>query len=44
MKYKKSTIAFMKRILDMYKVPNTLQQFLSYASRYKVPAVARVAR
>jgi hypothetical protein len=44
MKYKKSTIAFMKRILDMYKVPNTLQQFLSYASRYKVPTVARVAR
>lgn len=44
MKYKKCTIAFMKRVLDMYKVPNTLQQFLSYASRYRIPAVARVAR
>lgn len=44
MKYKKSTIAFMKKVLDMYKVPNSLQQFLSYASRYKVPPVQRVAR
>lgn len=44
MKYKKSTIAFMKKILDMYKVPNSLQQFLSYASKYKIPPVARVAR
>lgn len=44
MKYKKSTIAFMKKILDMYKVPNSLQQFLSYASKYKLPPVQRVAR
>lgn len=44
MKYKKSTVAFMKKVLDMYKIPNTLQQFLSYASRYKIPPVARVAR
>lgn len=44
MKYKKSTIAFMKKILDMYKVKNSLQQFLSYASNYRVPAVQRVAR
>lgn len=44
MKYKKSTIAFMKKILDMYKVPNSLQQFLSHASRYKIPPVQRVAR
>ena len=43
-KYKKSTIAFMKKILEMYKVKNSLQQFLSYASTYKVPAVQRVAR
>ena len=35
MKYKKSTIAFMKKILDMYKTQNSLQQFLSYASDYK---------
>lgn len=44
MKYKKSTIAFMKKILDIYKIENTLQQFLSYASRYKVPPVQRLAR
>lgn len=44
MKYKKSTIAFMKKILDMYKVPHSLQQFLSYSSKYKVPPVQRVAR
>ena len=44
MKYKKSTIAFMKKVLDMYKIPNSLQQYLSYASDYKVPAVQRVAR
>ncbi|MDO5401910.1 MAG: hypothetical protein Q4F11_00585 [Eubacteriales bacterium] len=43
-KYKKSTIAFMKKILDMYKVKNSLSQFLSYASKYKVPALQRVAR
>lgn len=43
-KYKKSTIAFLKKVLDMYKVPNSLQQFLSYASRYQVPAVQRIAR
>lgn len=44
MKYKKSTIAFMKKVLDMYKIPNSLQQFLSYASSYRVPAVQRLAR
>lgn len=42
--YKKRTIAFLKKIVDMYKQENTLQQFLSYASDYKVPAVQRVAR
>lgn len=44
MHYKKSTIAFMKKILDMYKVDNSMQQFLSFASRYNVPAVQRIAR
>lgn len=44
MRYKKRTIAFMKKILDMYKIPNSLQQFLSYASDYKVPPVQRIAR
>ncbi len=43
-KYKKSTIAFLKKVLDMYKIPNTLSQFLSYASKYKVPPVQRIAR
>ncbi len=44
MKYKKSTIAFMKKVLDMYKVPHSLQQFLSHSSKYKVPPVQRVSR
>lgn len=44
MKYKKSTIAFMKKVLDMYKVENSLQKYLSYASNYKVPPVQRIAR
>ena len=34
----------MKKVLDMYKVENSLQQYLSYASDYKVPAVQRIAR
>jgi len=44
MKYKKRTIAFMKKILDMYKVPNTLSQFLSNASDYKIPTFYKLAR
>jgi len=44
MKYKKSTIAFLKKILDMYKVENSLQRYLSYASDYKVPTVQKLAR
>ena len=44
MRYKKKTIAFMKKILDMYKIPNSLQNFLSCTSKYKVPPVLRVAR
>ncbi|MBQ4283348.1 MAG: hypothetical protein IJB96_05400, partial [Lachnospira sp.] len=42
-RYKKSTIAFMKKVLDMYKVPNTLGQFLSVTSKYKIPPVQRIA-
>ena len=42
MKYKKSTIAFMRRILDMYGVDNTLSSYLSCASKYKIPKVAKV--
>ncbi len=43
-KYKKSTIAFLKKVLDMYKISNTLGRFLSCASKYKVPPVQRIAR
>ena len=36
-KYKKSTIAFMKRLLDYQKVPNSLEQHLSSLSHYAIP-------
>lgn len=44
MKYKKRTIAFMKKILDMYKVEHSLGQFISYATRYQLPTVQKVAK
>lgn len=44
MKYKKRSIAFMKKVLDTYKVPNTLSQFLSNASHYKVPTFNKLTR
>ena len=44
MKYKKRSIAFMKKVLDTYKVPNTLSQFLSNASHYKGPTFNKLAR
>ena len=44
MKYKKRTVAFMKKILDMYKMENSLGQFISFATRYRLPAVQRVAK
>lgn len=44
MSYKKSTVAFMKKILDTYKVENSLSQFLSYASDYKIPTFLKLAR
>lgn len=43
MKYKKSTIAFLKKILDTYKIENSLATFLSAASRYKIPTFAVVS-
>lgn len=43
-KYKKRTIAFMKKILDMYKVENSLGCFISFATRYQLPSVQRVAK
>lgn len=42
-KYKKNTIAFMKKVLDMYKIDNTLGQYLSYASKYNIPKVMKLA-
>ena len=42
-KYKKNTIAFMKKVLDMYKIDNTLGQYLSYASKYNIPTVMKLA-
>ena len=42
MKYKKSSIAFMKRILDLYHVNNSLGKFLNCASTYKIPRVYKV--
>lgn len=44
MRYKKCTIAFLKKTLDMYKVENSLSQFLSHASDYKIPTVMKLAR
>lgn len=36
-KYKASTIAFLKNILDYFKIENNLQQYLSALSQYKIP-------
>lgn len=36
-KYKKSTIAFLERFLNYFKVENTLNQFLSSLSSYEIP-------
>ena len=38
-KYKKSTIAFLERILTWYGVTNSLQQYLSPLSDYKIPSI-----
>ena len=42
MKYKKSSIAFMKSILSMYHVDNSLDKYLNCASKYKIPRVLKV--
>lgn len=39
MKYKKSTIAFLKGVLDYANVKNTLSMYLSSMSDYKIPQV-----
>lgn len=38
-KYKKSTIAFLERFLNYFKVENTLNQFLSSLSSYEIPTM-----
>ena len=38
-KYKKSTIAFLRALLEYYKIPNTLDKYLSSMSTYKIPSV-----
>ena len=39
MKYQKSTIAFLKNILDKHGVSNTIGTYLSKASRYRIPEI-----
>lgn len=41
-KYKKSTIAFMKEILDYYNVKNRLDRYLSSMSDYKYPKMEEI--
>ena len=38
-KYKKSTIAFLARILDWYGVSHSLREYLSPLSEYKIPTI-----
>lgn len=38
-KYKKSTIAFLERLLAWYGIENSLRQYLSPLSEYKVPTI-----
>lgn len=38
-KYKKSTIAFLERILAWYGIENSLRQYLSPLSEYKIPTM-----
>lgn len=38
-KYKKSTIAFLARILDRYGVCHSLREYLSPLSEYKMPTI-----
>ena len=38
-KYKKSTIAFLERMLTWYGVENSLNQYLSGLSEYKIPTI-----
>lgn len=42
MKYSKSTIAFMRHILQTYNVNNNLSRYLSELSTYKYPSMERI--
>ena len=37
MGYKKRTLAFLKNILDIYQVSNTLKRYLNGTSKYQIP-------
>lgn len=41
-KYKKSTIAFLREILNYYHIPNTLNKYLSSLSEYKYPKMEEI--
>lgn len=38
-KYKKSTIAFLKELLDWFGIYNSLEEYLSPLSKYKIPTI-----
>lgn len=42
LKYKKNTISFLKDILDYFKIPNSLEKYLSKLSTYKHPLVNEI--
>ena len=41
-KYKKSTIAFMQRMLSWHGIDNSLDKYLSVLSEYKIPTIAEM--
>ncbi len=42
MKYKKSTISFVKSFLDYLNVPNSLGKYLSKLSNYAIPNMEKL--
>lgn len=41
-KFKKSTIAFLKHILDYHHIQNTLSDYLSSLSKYKIISMEEI--
>lgn len=41
-KYKKSTVAFMQRMLSWHGIDNSLERYLSALSEYKIPTIAEM--